>query len=76
MIGDCCVALPRCVMGLSVVYDCGISLSYSLFFLYQTMNLNSRISCCCPCGVYGGSVLDLVLLCSSYLFIFYLFIFI
>ena len=25
MFGDCCVALPRGVMGLSVVYDCGIS---------------------------------------------------
>ena len=33
VIGDCCVALPRGVMGLSVVYDCGISLSYSLFFI-------------------------------------------
>ena len=27
---DCCVALPRGVMGLSAVCDCGISLSYSL----------------------------------------------
>ena len=27
---DCCVALPRGVMGLSAVCDCGISCSYSL----------------------------------------------
>ena len=27
---DCCVALPRGVMGLSAVCDCGISRSYSL----------------------------------------------
>ena len=32
--GDCCVALPRGAMGLSAIYDCGISLSYSLTFLY------------------------------------------
>ena len=29
---DCCVALPRGVMGLSAVCDCGFTLSYSLFF--------------------------------------------
>ena len=27
---DCCVALPRGAMGLSAVFDCGISGSYSL----------------------------------------------
>ena len=31
---DCCVALPRGVMGLSAVCDCGISWSYSLFIYY------------------------------------------
>ena len=30
---DCCVALPRCAIGLSTVCDCGISLSYSLTIL-------------------------------------------
>ena len=30
---DCCVALPRSAMGLSAVCDCGISWSYSLFFI-------------------------------------------
>ena len=64
VIGDCCVALPRGVIGLPVVYDCGISY-HTHYFLYQTMNLNSRISYCCPCGVNGGSVLYLILLCSS-----------
>ena len=33
---DCCVALPRCSMGLSAVCDCGISLSYSLTILAAT----------------------------------------
>ena len=28
---DCCVALPHGATGLSVVCDCGISCSYSLF---------------------------------------------
>ena len=32
-----CVALAICAMGLSAVFDCGISLSYSLF-LYVTMS--------------------------------------
>ena len=30
---DCCVALPNDAMGLSAVYDCGISWSYSLTIL-------------------------------------------
>ena len=30
---DCCVALPRGAIGLSAVYDCNISWSYSLFFV-------------------------------------------
>ena len=30
---DCCVALPRAAIGLSAVYNCGISWSYSLFLV-------------------------------------------
>ena len=41
---DCCVALPHSAMGLSSVFDCGISLSFLFTFFETTATLLAALS--------------------------------
>ena len=49
----CCVALLHDSTDVSVVYDCGISLSYSLFLkLYQELPQNNHCQSHCKCSYF------------------------
>ena len=73
---DCCVAPPRCVMGLSAVCDCAISWSFSLFLLFIVTPFvevcNCSMFCCTLLYVLSSFAIILmgnkelvVLLCLS-----------